>query len=814
MLLSLALVCCLQSPPPAPAPAPAPQAEELVIPAHTAYHDNSTKKGEQVALWFGRLQQPGEIRCSVEFDNPSDTAQWFELTVNGHVCRAVNARGHDRILRFASLPIASEGYQRFELKRVGDEMSGMRPKVVSLRISGTAAKGAHFNMKPRKNAASVHLAYPLDQGNGLGNMEEVEAFYCEVTAEEDPIWTYYMATGWHRGYFGMQVNSPTERRIIFSVWDSGNEAVDRDKVADPDRVKLVDRGTNVVTGGFGNEGTGGHSHLVFDWKTGEKQRFLVTAKADDATHTTFAGYYFRPDTQNWMLISSWRAPKEGNLLRGLYSFSENFSGRNGHVLRRARFGNQWVRTKEGSWVEITRASFSHDVTGKADRLDRFMGINNNEFFLSHGGFIEGQGTYGEAFDRKPGGSEPDLVTEPILGSWRAVFESPGGELPFEMEFSQGPGDQDGSAYSVVIRNGREAIAGSQVSLSNGMLTIEVEPYDSRIIAAVAPDGKSLAGHWEKSAGPGKIGRLPFHARAGTAPRFPVETRWDSSGAERLPADVNAAKKITGRWRVQFESDKHHSVGIFTADASGKASGTFLTTLGDYRFLEGTFQDGRLRLSCFDGGHAFLFDATLDDSNRLKGDFWSRDSWHETWTAVKDASAELPDSFGLTTWDETATLGQFTYPDHTGKPRALDDPAFAGKARLITLFGTWCPNCNDEAVFLAELQERYSSRGLSILGVAFELEDDLERSVNLVERFQARHKADWPILYGSIADKKVASGTLSALDKIRSYPTVLFVDRHNKVRAVHTGFAGPATGAAHERMRDRYEDLIERLLQEE
>ena len=30
----------------------------------------------------------------------------------------------------------------------------------------------------------------------------------------------------------MQVNSTTERRIIFSVWDSGNEGVDRKKVAE------------------------------------------------------------------------------------------------------------------------------------------------------------------------------------------------------------------------------------------------------------------------------------------------------------------------------------------------------------------------------------------------------------------------------------------------------------------------------------------------------------------------------------------------------------------------------------------------------
>ena len=140
-----------------------------------------------------------------------------------------------------------------------------------------------------------------------------------------------MACGWDRGYFGMQVNSPTERRIIFSVWDSGNEAVDRKKVEEQDRVKLVAKGNGVDAGDFGNEGTGGHSHWVYNWKTGERQRFIVTAKPTDATHTIFSGYYFHPEKKKWVLISSWKAPKAGGYLRGFYSFSENFGGSNGHL---------------------------------------------------------------------------------------------------------------------------------------------------------------------------------------------------------------------------------------------------------------------------------------------------------------------------------------------------------------------------------------------------------------------------------------------------------------------------------------------------
>jgi hypothetical protein len=227
-----------------------------------------------------------------------------------------------------------------------------------------------------------------------------------MTGLEDPIHTYYMACGWHRGYFGMQVNSRTERRIIFSVWDSGNETVSRARVADSNRVTLVAKGEGVYSGDFGNEGTGGHSHLKYNWKTGEPQRFIVTAQPTNATFTIFSGYWFHPEKKEWMLISSWRAPKDGGYLRGLYSFSENFVGNNGHLRRKALYGNQWIRTDGGQWMELTEASFSYDGTGRADRLDRFMGVENGQFFLSHGGFVPGTTKSGERFTRRATGQPP------------------------------------------------------------------------------------------------------------------------------------------------------------------------------------------------------------------------------------------------------------------------------------------------------------------------------------------------------------------------------------------------------------------------
>jgi hypothetical protein len=402
--------------------AEAPTAE-LRVPAFTAYLDPNpsgarVSQGSGITgwtdpalkvLWFGEIRTAGSLECSVALRLPEKAASKLRLTVAGQSREAVavGAAAAPVTVRFGAFKVAAAGYQKFTLESLN---AAGKPfgEIDALILSGPAAKDAHFNLKPRRNAASVHLAYPVPKGT------DVAAFYCEVTAVEDPVATYYEACGWHRGYFGMQINSPTERRIIFSVWDSGGEAVSRAKVGEADRVTLVAKGEGVSSGDFGHEGTGGHSHLVYPWKTGEVQRFIVTAKPVDATHTIYSGFWFHPEKKQWMLISSWRAPKEGGYLRGLYSFSENFGGGNGHLRRKALFGNQWLRTPDGTWIEQTKASFSHDGTGKEDRLDRFMGVENGRFFLSQGGFVPGFTKYGEVFTRPATGKPPSDIVLPEI----------------------------------------------------------------------------------------------------------------------------------------------------------------------------------------------------------------------------------------------------------------------------------------------------------------------------------------------------------------------------------------------------------------
>ena len=437
-----------------------PSFAELTIPAFTAYtlpNPDGARISERAGItgwndptlsvnWYGEIKQAGDLTAKVTLQLPVGSESKLRLTLAGKSSEVtVKGAAEPVTADFGSFPISQAGYLRIILESQNPAGQAVG-SIKSLVLDGSATEGAHFNLKERRNAASVHLSYKVPEGN------DYQAYYSEVTAVTDPTATFYMACGFHRGYFGMQVNSPTERRIIFSVWDSGNEAHSRDKVGADDRVKLVAKGDGVFTGDFGNEGTGGHSHLKYLWKTGETQRFLLTAKPDDATHTTFAGYYFHPEKKEWMLISAWKAPKEGGWLKGFHGFSENFWGSSGHIVRKSLHGNQWVQTSDGKWIAVTQASFSHDGTGRSDRLDRFMGVENDRFFLSHGGFVPGFTRYGELFTRPSNSQPPADFKLPALPTAAAG-------LPATLKSLLG------SEWTLVDLCGSKVMDGSKASLS-------------------------------------------------------------------------------------------------------------------------------------------------------------------------------------------------------------------------------------------------------------------------------------------------------------------------------------------------------------
>ena len=222
---------------------------------------------------------------------------------------------------------------------------------------------------------SVHLSYPAPVG---------AAFYNEVAVEKSADGTYFMVCGWSKGYFGLQELGDGRKVVLFSVWDPA-AGDDPKKVSPEKRVKLLHKDAAVRVKRFGNEGTGGQSFFDFDWKVGTTYRLMVTAKPDGDDRTAYTGWFFMPEKREWKkLVTFSTLTPAGEQLRGLYSFIEDF--RRNRVsatkVRRATFGNGWVKGMDGEWRALAKARFTAD-SNPALTID--AGATGERFFLATGG---------------------------------------------------------------------------------------------------------------------------------------------------------------------------------------------------------------------------------------------------------------------------------------------------------------------------------------------------------------------------------------------------------------------------------------------
>ena len=392
---------------------------------------------------------------------------------------------------------------------------------------------------------------------------------------------------------------------------------------------------------------------------------------------------------------------------------------------------------------------------------------------------------------------------PVPSKLDAWLDSPGGKITFTLEVNAPRGKKGGTPTFRLVNGarGEDVVQIERWEKTPESLVLHIDSYDSHLEFVDTPVGGERVGTWKKLRGPNQWLELSLHATV--RPDKPVET----------PPLAPPPPSIAGRWSVKFSGSAEPAVGVFMHPTADRFSGTFLTTLGDDRCLGGSYDPKAAcwQFSCFDGAHAFLFKAKVQADGSLSGDFWSGKDSHETWTAKRDDAAALPDPFGLTKSNAGVDLAKLVFTDVDGGKVSLADPKFAGKGRILQVFGTWCPNCNDEAEFLRGLDSRWRQSGLVIVGLAFELSGNPERDLAQLKAFSARHETTYPLLLAGVADKAQASKAFPLLDAIRAYPTTIFMRADGSVLAVHQGYSGPATGEAHMKLRTDFERLINELL---
>ncbi len=389
-----------------------------------------------------------------------------------------------------------------------------------------------------------------------------------------------------------------------------------------------------------------------------------------------------------------------------------------------------------------------------------------------------------------------LAKTPIkIGQYRGILvlnEKENIELPFNFDLIKNK-----SKIIITIKNGQEKIRVDEVYLKGDSLIFKMPVFDTEFRCKLIND--TLKGYWLNNYRT-TFKKIPFYAYLSN---------------QRFLTKIQPTNSIfEGHWETTFSPnsiDSSKAIGLFKhIEQTNLIEGTFLTETGDYRYLDGVCVDNKLFLSCFDGSHAFLFTGTLESSTII-GKFYSGAHYQTDWLAIENKKFQLKNANEITFLKDKNTSIDFLFKDLNENLVSTKDKKFKNKAILIQIMGSWCPNCMDESIYLTEVYKKYKTQGLEIIALAFEKTTDFKKAQQHVLRLKNKFKIDYTILITQLTGKEKASETLSALNKISAFPTLLFLNKQHQVIKIHTGFNGPATGIEYDKFKNETESLLNELL---
>jgi len=382
---------------------------------------------------------------------------------------------------------------------------------------------------------------------------------------------------------------------------------------------------------------------------------------------------------------------------------------------------------------------------------------------------------------------PKGATFSALGSWRGVFHtSPGVEVPFNFEVRTG---RDG-ATELFFRNAGESFEGGRIRQTADSLFVSLDQFDNELAFRIK-DG-ALSGVLRRQ---DKTGQ-PLAVTAEKGPGY----RFKETGTP-------PARDLSGTYDITFTSangKEERSVGIFRQQGA-RLTATFLHITGDSRYLEGVVEGDSFRLSSFIGSGPSFYTGSFTPDGRLTGEIIGVRG-NQNFTGVPNAQAALPDPYKLTYLREGFTSFDFSFPDIDGNKVSLQDAKYRDKVVIVTIEGTWCPNCVDETTFLAPWYIANRSRGIEVISIQYERQTDSAFVRKVLTRMRDRYDIRYDQVVGGIADKQVVAASLPSLNTFLAFPTTIFIDRKGRVAKIHTGFSGPATGKY-------YQDFIKEFNEE-
>ncbi|HZT77335.1 MAG TPA: TlpA disulfide reductase family protein [Vicinamibacterales bacterium] len=389
----------------------------------------------------------------------------------------------------------------------------------------------------------------------------------------------------------------------------------------------------------------------------------------------------------------------------------------------------------------------------------------------------------------------------INGLWDATIVAGGVEVPFHFEIATNGKDAQGFFFE-----GDRKVGSTSGSVSDTGVSFEYDLLNTRLDLEIK--GDELVGTYRNNRPNARAQEVKMHrfvAVTASAEGVPqVDGYWEM---RRVPSEINAPRD-TRTWNV------------FLRQSGAEVSGSVLRVDGDVGTLVGQWANGKLTLSHFAGERPTLFEATPNADGTLAVTF----NGNAHYIVMRSSQARAqgipdpPDPSRYTNVKDPTAPFAFSFPDAmTGKMVSNTDPQFRGKVVILAIGGSWCPNCHDEAPFLGELYRDFHAKGLEIVGLMFENDPDPKNYRPRVQAFIKRFNIQYPMLYAGTTSptpqSKTIAEALPQLVNFGAYPTSIYLGRDGKVRSVHAGFASPATGAEHVRLKKELRELTEQLLAE-
>lgn len=391
--------------------------------------------------------------------------------------------------------------------------------------------------------------------------------------------------------------------------------------------------------------------------------------------------------------------------------------------------------------------------------------------------------------------KPKFIKE---GKWRGEFTVSESKVPFNFELK----GKDAEHAVFTLINGSRRDNFHVKSVGTDSVYIKMNTYDAALVAKIEDDG-SLSGEY-RSLVPGFRGNsLPFTAEYGKTYRFVEPGK-----------DVAPKADLTGKWEIKTYSKEAVPASIALLKQKGnKLTGVVMTVVGDTRELEGTVQGDEFALSGFTGPSPFIIKGKINADGSISGEEGFGIYKNLKFDAAKKTEVELPDPYKLTFLKEGYKKLDFSFPGIDGKQVSLSDNKYKGKVVIVEIIGTWCPNCTDQTVFLSPWFNKNHQRGVEAIALGFEQKDSLEYAKYTLGKLKEKYEINYDIAFGGLADKKLVSQKLPALNKFIAFPTTIIIDRKGDVREIYTGYTGTVTGKYHEDYEKKFNKLLDELIAE-